>query len=77
MPRRDHQDAALAKKSGALLRVNRDTAELRASDVGDSVVLRELIIHECVVRSPDLEGIAIVAQLAQKEQFRFASKRLA
>ena len=47
-------------------------AELRAGDVGNAVMLGELPIEEGVVRTPELDRVAVVTQLAEQEQFASA-----
>src|SRR4029450_8680585 len=40
----------------------------RAGPVGDAVVLRELLIQKRVVGAPELNRVAVVAQLTEQEQ---------
>ena len=76
MSRRDHQDAALSKQSGSLRRTKRDATELLTHHIRNAVVLRELLIEKSVIRIPDLDRIAVLAELAQQKQFRFAAEGL-
>src|SRR5262245_13456665 len=52
MTRRDHVDAALTKQSHALGRGERYTTEVRARNTGNPVMLCQLFIQKCVIRTP-------------------------
>ena len=52
-------------------------AELRAGDAGNAVVPGELLVQERVVGIPELDRIAVVAQLTEEEQLGFRGHRVA
>src|SRR4026207_254253 len=70
MPGGHHQDAALTKQSRPLWR-RRYATELSAGDAGNPVVTGKRLVQERVVGAPELDGVAILAQLAEKEEFGF------
>ena len=55
----------------------RNAAELRAADVGDAVMLGELLIEERVVCTPEFDRVAVVTQLTEQEQLGFLGEGIA
>ena len=76
MSRRHHQDAALPEQTRTF-GCGRDASKLRARDIRDAVMLRKRLVQERVVGAPDLDRIAILAQLTQEKQFRLMGQIIA
>ena len=75
--RRHRQQRALAQQAAAHveLRGQRHAAELRAIDVRDSVVLRQPLVDERVIRGQQIEDAAILMDDAAEEQLDLALVR--
>ena len=57
-------------------RPERHAAELRAVDVRDAVVLRQPLVHKRVVGGQQIDDVAVFADDALEEQFRFTPEAL-
>ena len=71
--RRHEQDAALSEDAASRIVLGeRHTAEETAFDVGNPVMPREPLVHECVIRIEQIDDAAVLAQDALEEQLHLA-----
>ena len=69
--------AAVSEEPAPVVVGDLNPAEMRAADVGDTVVLREPLVDERVVRGQQIEHASIFAENAACDELRFTAEALA
>src|SRR5262245_26366700 len=74
--RSQDKNASLSQQSATIVVFDFDSPEGITHDVGNSVVLRQTLVDERVVRSQQIKNVPVFMDYAVEEQFRFALHRL-